>query len=72
MEGYSGLLKRLLYEASRNRTKAVAAVAAGAFTAAVRAGQAAQEAEGEPAWDVRGGVRGREVVMQTGKSGKGV
>lgn len=63
VEGYSGLLKRLLYEASRNRTKAVAGVAAAAFTAAVRAGQAAEDAEGESTWHGWGvGVGWRNVV----------
>ncbi|GLC57322.1 hypothetical protein PLESTB_001211700 [Pleodorina starrii] len=43
LEGYTTCLKRLLYEASRNRDKLVAGAAWAAFTGAVRAGVPAAE-----------------------------
>ncbi|KAG2493575.1 hypothetical protein HYH03_008094 [Edaphochlamys debaryana] len=47
VEGYAGALKRLLYEASRSRDRAVAATALAAYNAMLRAGAAAGEEQPE-------------------------
>ena len=47
LEGYGGALKRLLYEASRNKDRVTAAAALAGYTALLRAGGAAEDTQGE-------------------------
>eukprot|EP00198_Chlamydomonas_reinhardtii_P000103 XP_001689438.1 predicted protein [Chlamydomonas reinhardtii] len=45
LEGYGGALKRLLYEASRNKDRVTAAAALAGYTALLRAGGAAEDTQ---------------------------